>query len=418
MSNLQAQFPSKLQCLFKPKRYKVLYGGRGAAKSWGVARALLILGASRPLRVLCARETQKSIADSVHQLLKDQIVALGLESFYTVQETSIFGPNGTQFSFAGIRQQNITSIKSYEGVDICWVEEAQVVTKKSWGILIPTIRKPNSEIWITFNPELDTDETYERFVADPPEDSYVVPINYSDNPWFPDVLEQERLELKRRDPLEYETVWEGKCRPAVEGAIYLNEMRRIADEKRLCNVPYDPLLKVHTVWDMGWNDSMAIILVQRVRSEIRIIDFIEDSHRTLDDYAAQLNDKRMNWGTDYLPHDAKAADYKTGKSGEELLRKFRKSVQVIPALPVEQGIKATRLALNQCYFDRKATALVDHLKRYRRNIPVGTNEPTSPLHDEHSHAADAMRYLATVADKLTNEDWSQKKISYPDLKVI
>ena len=351
-------------------------------------------------------------------MLKDQIVALGLESFYTVQETAIFGPNGTQFSFAGIRQQNITSIKSYEGVDICWVEEAQVVTKKSWGILIPTIRKPNSEIWITFNPELDTDETYERFVADPPEDSYVVPINYSDNPWFPDVLEQERLELKRRDPLEYETVWEGKCRPAVEGAIYLNEMRRIADEKRLCNVPYDPLLKVHTVWDMGWNDSMAIILVQRVRSEIRIIDFIEDSHRTLDDYAAQLNDKRMNWGTDYLPHDAKAADYKTGKSGEELLRKFRKSVQVIPALPVEQGIKATRLALNQCYFDKKATALVDHLKRYRRNIPVGTNEPTSPLHDEHSHAADAMRYLATVADKLTNEDWSQKKISYPDLKVI
>ncbi len=117
---IDAEFPAKLQCLFKPSRYKVLYGGRGGAKSWGVARALLIQGAERPLRILCARETQKSISESVHQLLKDQISALGLDAFYTVQETSIAGRNGTEFSFAGLRQQNVTSIKSYEGVDICW----------------------------------------------------------------------------------------------------------------------------------------------------------------------------------------------------------------------------------------------------------------------------------------------------------
>src|SRR4051812_15614732 len=105
------QFPDKLQFLFEPTRYKVLFGGRGGAKSWGVARALLVLGASRPVRVLCAREFQKSIKDSVHQLLKDQIIALGLESFYTITNTAIVGKNGTQFGFEGLKH-NITNIKS------------------------------------------------------------------------------------------------------------------------------------------------------------------------------------------------------------------------------------------------------------------------------------------------------------------
>src|SRR5262245_60232648 len=134
MSN--AQFPDKLACLFEPKRYKILYGGRGGAKSWGVARALLILGASRSLRILCAREFQNSIADSVHKLLSDQIAALGLAGHYDVLQTAIRGRNGTEFRFEGLRH-NVTKIKSYEGVDICWVEEAQSVSKESWDTLIP-----------------------------------------------------------------------------------------------------------------------------------------------------------------------------------------------------------------------------------------------------------------------------------------
>ena len=193
----RAEFPEKLQCLFRPARYKVLYGGRGGAKSWGIARALLIQGAAKPLRVLCAREIQKSIGDSVHKLLSDQIKALGLAGFYEVQKTVIRGRNGTEFTFHGLKH-NVTNIKSAEGADVCWVEEAQTVSKSSWATLIPTIRKPGSEIWVSFNPELEDDETYQRFVANPPTGAVVVKVNWSDNPWFPDVLRQEKDDLKAR----------------------------------------------------------------------------------------------------------------------------------------------------------------------------------------------------------------------------
>ena len=269
------ELPQKLKPLFEPCRYKVLYGGRGSAKSWSVARSLLLLACQKPMRILCARETQKSIQESVHRLLKDQVELMGLQSFFDVQETKIVGKNGSDFAFAGIRQQGVTNLKSFEGVDIVWVEEAQVVTRKSWDVLIPTIRKPGSEIWITFNPELDTDETYERFVLSPPDGALVLPVNWQDNPWFPAELESERLSWLKRDPVGYETVWEGKCRPAVEGAIYAREIDALQREKRLANVPYDPLLKVHTIWDLGWNDAMSIICVQRQASEVRVIDYIE-----------------------------------------------------------------------------------------------------------------------------------------------
>ena len=216
----KAEFPEKLSILFEQARYKVLYGGRGGAKSWGVARALLILGAKSPLRLLCAREFQTSIKDSVHKLLSDQIYALGLETFYEITQANIKGKNGTEFSFVGLKN-NTTNIKSYEGVDICWVEEAQSVSKNSWNILIPTIRKENSEIWITFNPELETDETYQRFVVHAPENSIVQKINWSDNPWFPETLNLERLALKQRDVEAYNTVWEGLCRQTIDGAIFI-----------------------------------------------------------------------------------------------------------------------------------------------------------------------------------------------------
>jgi len=182
LSNPLAQFPKKLEFLFEPSRIKAIYGGRGSGKSWGVARALLIMGANKPLRILCAREVQKSIKQSVHTLLSDQIQALGLGAFYEILEAEIRGQNGTLFSFAGLATNTVESIKSFEGCDIAWVEEAQTVSKRSWDILIPTIRKPASEIWVTFNPDVDTDDTYQRFVVNPPEFAKVVKVNWSDNP--------------------------------------------------------------------------------------------------------------------------------------------------------------------------------------------------------------------------------------------
>jgi phage terminase large subunit len=406
VSKLSVELPDKLLPLFTPNRYKVLHGGRGSAKSWSVARALIALAASKPLRVLCARETQKSIQESVHRLLKDQIDLMGLSALFEVQETRIIGPNGSDFSFAGIRQQGVANLKSFEGVDIVWVEEAQVVTKRSWDILIPTIRKPGSEVWITFNPELDTDETYRRFVADPPEGAWVCPVNWHDNPWFSPELERERVDMLRRDPEGYQTTWEGKCRPAVEGAIYAKEISATVEGGRIRAVPYDPLLKVHTVWDLGFNDSMAIICVQQVASELRIIRYIEDSHRTLADYVADLKATPWNWGEDWLPHDAQAKDFKTGKTAEEIMRALGRSPKIVPKLGIEDGIRAARLMFHRVYFDRdQSTGLVNALKRYRRQVNQTTNEPGQPLHDAASHGADAFRYLAVIAEKLRNEQW-------------
>ena len=173
----------------------------------------------------------------------------------------------------------------------------------------------------------------------------------------------------------------------------------------MITLPYDPRLKVHTVWDLGWNDAMTIIMVQRIRSELRVIDYIEESHRTLDWYAAELQQRRYNWGYDWLPPDGNTKDFKTGKSTAEILKSFGRKPKPVPNIPVESGIKAGRLALRQTCFDKgKAGRLVECLKRYRRSINEKTNEPGAPVHDEYSHGADGWRYLSIVADKLTNED--------------
>jgi phage terminase large subunit len=186
-------------------------------------------------------------------------------------------------------------------------------------------------------------------------------------------------------------------------------------------VPYDPLLRVHTVWDLGWNDRTSILMVQRCGGELRIIDFFEDSHRTLPDYVQALKEKRYNWGTDYLPHDGDSGRLESsGLSARDILNKLGRSVQIIPRGDVEAGIKAARVVFNRCYFDKdRASPLVAHLKRYRRQINQTTNEPMGPLHDEHSHAADAFRYLAQVADKLTNDDdgWN-RKIVYSNKGIV
>lgn len=223
--NPTAVFPQKLEPLFTPSRYKSIRGGRGSGKSWGVARALLILGAQTPHRILCTREYQNSIAESVHKLLADQIDDLGLSRFYEVQKTVITGLNGTSFTFAGLHH-NINSIKSMEAISIAWCEEAQTIPKASWDILIPTVRQPKSEIWLSWNPNLEEDETYQRFVMSPPPGTIDIQANWSDNPWFPETLRDEKDYLKSVDYNAYLNVWEGECRQIVDGAFWT--MQQIA----------------------------------------------------------------------------------------------------------------------------------------------------------------------------------------------
>lgn len=421
MTETVARFPKKLRFLFEPSRYKVARGGRGSAKSWSIARALLIQGAQRTLRVLCTREVQKSIQQSVHQLLKDQIENLGLGGEYETLATEIRGrKNGTLFLFSGLSDMTAESLKSYEGVDIVWVEEAQSVTKNSWNILIPTIRKEASEIWISYNPQLESDETHQRFTINQPPGCVSVEVNWRDNPYFPKVLEAERQHAEATmKPEEYAHIWEGKCKPAVEGAIYFDQMAKAGG--RISDVPHDPLLKTHCVWDLGFNDSMAIILVQKVASEIRVVGYIEGSQRTLANYSAELRELKLdgepiNWGKVFLPHDGFATRHQSGRSDAEILRGLKWDVPGtslnpgVPNLPVEEGIRRARDSFHRVYFNKtRAARLVECLKRYRRHVSQATGEPGKPVHDEFSHGADAFRYMVLCADEMTNdtEGWAK-----------
>ena len=217
-------FAPAFEELFRPHRYKVFYGGRGSGKSWSVARALLLLGYEKTLRILCAREIQRSISDSVHKLLCEQIDAIGLSGAYTITRDAIRCTSGTEFIFKGLRS-NPQEIKSTEGIDICWVEEAAAVSADSWDILIPTVRKPNSEIWLTFNPLDESDPTFQRFVLNAPDNAYVCKVNYDGNPAFPDVLKKEMEWLKARDYESYLHIWEGEVRKHSNAVIFAGRFR-------------------------------------------------------------------------------------------------------------------------------------------------------------------------------------------------
>lgn len=403
MANLEIELPRKAtQTLVPAARFKVLYGGRDSAKSWSIARMLLARGRAKPERILCTREVQKSIAESVHQLLKDQVNALHMSDFYDVQQNYIKGSNGTQVSFHGLSGQTANSIKSFEGTTICWVEEAQTITKRSWDLLEPTIRAPDSEIWVSFNPEMDTDETFKRFVTNTPPNSIVTKMNWQDNPWRSTVLDAARERMQREAPEDYEHIYGGACRPAVEGAIYYKEVSQLRSQNRLCNVPYDPMLKVHVITDLGFNDYMSMLCVQRLASEIRIIRYIEDRQRYIPSYSQELKALNYNWGKLYLPHDGKAK-HVTGSSAEEQFQALGWDVEIVQDIGLEQGIRKTRELFPRFYIDKThASELLNRLGRYRRRVNT-EGQASTPMHDDESHGADGTRYLAIVADQLTND---------------
>jgi len=393
-----AEFPIKLEGLFKKSRYKVLHGGRGGAKSWGIARALLILGAKNPIRILCAREFMTSMRDSVHKLLCDQIESLGLLNFYEITQASIRGKNGTEFAFVGLKN-NVANVKSYEGIDICWVEEAQTVSRLSWNILIPTIRKAGSEIWVSFNPELETDETYQRFVANPPEDCITMRVNWYDNPWFPDTLRMEKDALKQRDEEAYNQVWEGLCRQTVDGAIFAKEMQAAEKDGRITRVPYDATKPVHAVFDLGWSDSTAIWFLQFVGMETRLIRYLEGSQQTMSYYLATMQTFGYVYDTIWLPHDAENKTLAAaGRSIDDIVRGAGYKTQILPRVPIVDSINAARTIFPTCWFDREHAADgITCLRHYRYDVDPDTKQfSRSPRHDHYSHGADAFRYIALM----------------------
>lgn len=417
---VKAEFPEKLAPLFEPHPYKTLYGGRDGCKSWSIARALLIIGANPSIlwpgrmdgpRILCGRETMDSIRESVHQLLTDQIVNLGLEDFYTPLQSEIRGKNGTEFVFAGLRKQTVSSIKSYEAIDIFWGEEASTVSRRSLTILLPTIRKPGSEIWWSLNPDLETDAVYQDFVIDPPKGSFLCKISYHDNNWLSEESKQKIATLKERDYDTFHHVYEGATRSTVEGAIYKAEIQRAETEGQIRAVPYDGMRPVDTFWDLGYADRVAIWAAQRTPFEIKVLRYFEGDHQAIDYYLREIQTWGYVLGTCYLPWDGGTKQLGTGRSIEELMRAKGFKVQVNRQTKVADGINAVRTIFPQLYFDAGLCSDgLGYLRRYQWGpvtaLGVARREP---LHDDASHPADALRTLAMGIKEPTGPKPQQKQ---------
>ena len=213
-------------------------------------------------------------------------------------------------------------------------------------------------------------------------------------------LSSHETKAERQD--DYLHIYGGQCRPAVEGAIYYNEVSALKSSGRLCNVPYDPMLKVHVITDLGFNDYMSLILVQRLASEIRVIRYIEDRLRYIPSYSQELKDLSLNYGKLYLPHDGKAK-HVTGSSAQEQFEALGWDVEFVPDIGIEQGIRKVREIFGRLYIDKtNASELLSRLGRYRRRVN-SEGQASVPIHDDESHGADGTRYLSIVADQLSNE---------------
>jgi phage terminase large subunit len=371
--------PEIFSGLFKKARYKVFYGGRGGAKSWAFARSLLTLAANFKLRILCAREFQTSINDSVHRLLCDQIIALGLEQHYNITQNSITSDKGSEFIFKGLRR-NIQEIKSTEGVDICWVEEAMTVSEESWSILIPTIRKQGSEIWVSFNTGQLTDPTYKRFVVNAPEDSIVKKVGWQDNPFFPKTMQAERLYLQRVDIDAYNNVWEGHPLSISNATIFKNKYR-----VERFDSPPDARFFFGADW--GFSQDPTVLLRCWILERTLYIDYEAYGVGVELDELAQLFDS--------VPECRNWPVFGDNSRPETISHVARKGFQIRAAEKwpgcVEDGIAHLRafesiVIHERCQHTSKEFALYS----YKTDSKSGDVLPV--IIDKHNHCIDALRY--------------------------
>jgi phage terminase large subunit len=441
-NTLEIEFNEKLAFLFEPARLKIGYGGRGAGKTDGYAIALIIFAMKMRLRILCLREIQNSIDESVKSTIESYIEHYGLDWAFDIKEKSITCTlTGSRFIFSGLRHK-INAIKSLAKIDIAWLEEANNTSKTSLDKLMPTIRgkhesskdglggpfKKGPEVWISFNPELDDDEVYNRYVVNKdkyapdflPNEvtgemeryAYVVKINWYDNKWFPPDLRREMNLLKANDNTKYLEIWEGNTKQTLDGAIYADEIRQTLLDGRRRRVPHDPTKPVFTAWDLGHSDKTAIWFIQRVGLEFNIIDYYENRLKKLPHYIEYLQSKPYNYSVIYQPHDA---DNETlaSRSIASLTRKaFPNAKIVVVQRPSKKvvGINAARTIFELCNFDEANTADGwQCLSRYAYKVNEETgNFSKEPDHDTPwSHGADAFQ---TFALSLKTEADSKKPV--------
>jgi phage terminase large subunit len=369
----------------------------------------------RGFRGLCGREVQKSLKESAKRLIEDKLgehglgEAQGFKVFREVIET----PGDGAIMFQGLQDHTAESIKSFEGIDVFWGEEAQSLSTRSMELLRPTIRKDGSELWFSWNPRRKTDPVDKLLRGETlPTGSMVVRANWSDNPWFPSVLDQERRDCLATNADQYAHIWEGDYAGVLTGAYYAKHLAEAKEQGRVGVVARDPVMTIRAVWDIGFRDACAIWIVQYVGREIRVLDYYEAVGQPL---AAHLHWLRSNGYGDalcVLPHDGAHADAATGIRFEDHIRAAGFQCETVP----NQGkgaamkrIEATRRLFPSIWFNGATTqGGMDALGWYHERQDETRNIGLGPNHDWASHAADAFG-LACVAyemPKAGNSNWN------------
>ncbi len=382
--------------LLMPRRYKGAYGGRGSGKSWFWAEQVVLKTYQRKTDVVCIREVQNTIKDSVKKLIETKIEALKLGSAFEVLESEIKGRNGSQIIFKGMQSYNADNIKSLEGFEIAWVEEAQSLSERSFDLLRPTIRSPGSELWFSWNPRHKTDPV-DYFFRGPFSDPDVLGIqaNWSDNPWFPDELRKERTRDYARDPEKAAHIWEGDYERITEGAYYARLILQAEREGRIRDFEIDRTKPVHTAWDLGKRSNNVIWCWQNVNDVPHIVDFYSPPDGDLKIWAQWLADRAYH-GNDYVPHDVMTEEWGTGRTRWELLKTMGRKPTRVASVSVEDGRNAVRLILEKAVFHKSNCDYgIDGLRSYRREWDAerGVFKDT-PLKNWADHIADGFRYLA------------------------
>lgn len=401
----EIKFPKQYKALFEKKYRHIVYkGGRGGGKSESVARSLIIRSMQDKELILCTRETQNSIDESVHRLIAGLIEHYGFSKNFNITRDRITClDTGSEFIFKGLRKESIDSLKSIPNISIVWVEEASSVSLESINKLIPTIRKEGSQLIWTYNPETANDPVETEITNKADENTYVCHINSHDiEAWLPETFIEEREKMKRNDPMMYEHVYLGQPLTAKMGAIYAELIAIARDDKRIGDYPYNQSYPVYAALDLGWGDSMSIVFAQKIGDKIRIIDHYENSEKTTGHYIGIMKDKDYRYERIFLPHDARSHDRRSGNTDEEIFANMGfNQTEVLPIESVDTGIDRARTAFNRVEFNESSTErLLECLRNYHREWDDKNQLlKKDPKHDWSSHSADSFRYMIGGLEK-------------------
>ena len=408
---LKIEVPKEFKVLFdldSDLRHIVLYGGRASGKSTSVALSLLVLGMNKKLRILCPREVQNSIADSVHKLLSDLISKYKLNTWEVQKDIIRNKQTGSEIFFKGLHN-NSQSIKSIEGIDIVWVEEAQSVSADSINTLVPTIRKTGSRLIWTFNRLTENDPVWELIVKKADNRTFVQKINSDaiESLLSKEIIE-EREKMRTDNPEMFDHVWLGEPMTAKTGSVFGKQLAQARSEGRITKVPYDASTGVYTAWDLGIGDSTVIWFFQVVGGEIHFIDHYEGSNEDLGHYISYIQNKPYQYTTHFLPHDSKARELQTGMTRVEFFNNHGiYNIEVLRPTNFSLGQDdidlVARPKFSLCWFDEeKCQRGLECLRAYHYEYDEKNKLlRNKPEHDWSSHSSSAFIYaLMAKAEQL------------------